>query len=270
MRFEFNGHEVYASTGGKQHQDGNPYLVFLHGAGSSHLVWTQQSRSFAYAGFNVLAVDFPGHNLSGGEPLVDVEGQSKWLVSVLDHLGISKATLVGHSQGGLVALETAATHPDRVAACVFVATSGAIPVNDMLISTAETKEHRAKSSMTAWGLGPDAHHFDNTVPGFSHVGMGLRTMDLNPQGAVAADLKACAAYAGGFEKAATLACPTLCVFGGKDKMTPLKFGLKLADALPDNTLHIIADSGHTIPGERPHELNAFMRTFLADQLKETA
>ncbi|MDJ0614835.1 MAG: alpha/beta hydrolase [Rhizobiaceae bacterium] len=262
MRFELNGHEVHASTGGRDHKDGQEYLIFLHGAGSSHLVWSQQSRSFAYAGYNVLAVDFPGHNLSGGDLLPTVEEQANWVVSVMDHLGIEKATLVGHSQGGLVCLEMGSKSADRVEKIIFVATAGAIPVNDMLISTAETKEGRAKSSMTAWGLGPDAHHFENTVPGFSHVGMGLRTMDLNPEGAVANDLKACAGFDGGLEKAASISCPTMCVLAGKDKMTPVKFGRKLADALPNNTLHVLADAGHTIPGERPHELNALMRDFL--------
>jgi len=110
----------------------------------------------------------------------------------------------------------------------FVATAAAIPVNDMLISMAETKQHRAKSSMTAWGLGPDAHHFENSVPGFSNVGNGLRTMDLNEEGALPVDLKACA----GFEN-----------------------GLDIAAILPH--------SGHTIPVERPHELNQYLRDFLA-------
>jgi len=264
MRFEFQGNEVYASTGGRDHKEGQPFLIFMHGAGSSHLVWSQQSRSFAYGGYNVLAVDFPGHNLSGGDMLPSVEVQAEWLVGVMDNLGIDKATLVGHSQGGLVCLETASSFPDRVASAVFVATASSIPVNDMLINSAETTEPRAKSSMTAWGLGPDAHHFDNTVPGFSHVGIGLRTMDLNLQGAVANDLKACAAYEGGHEKATQIKCRTMTVLAGKDKMTPVKFGLKLAEALPNNVLHVLKDSGHTIPGERPHELNAFLREFLKD------
>jgi len=57
MKFQIDGTEVYASTGGKEHIDGQPYLIFMHGAGSSHLVWSQQSRSFAYGGYNVLSVD---------------------------------------------------------------------------------------------------------------------------------------------------------------------------------------------------------------------
>ena len=170
---------------------------------------------------------------------------------------------MGHSQGGLVALETVGRMPEKVEKIAFVATAAAIPVNDALISTAESKEPRAKSSMTSWGLGPDAHHFGNTVPGFSHAGMGLRIMDLNPEGALPDDLKACAGYESGISIAKAVKCPTLCVLAGKDKMTPVKFGKQLAEALPDNTLHILKHSGHTIPTECPHELNEFLREFLS-------
>lgn len=264
MKFKLNGIDVYASTGGRDPVEGQPWLIFMHGAGSSHLVWSQQSRSFAYAGYNVLALDFPGHNLSGGEPRKFVETQAQWVVEVMNHLKIKTASLVGHSQGGLVALYMGAHYPSRVTSLIFVATAAAIPVNDVLISTAEKKEPHAKAAMTAWGLGPDAHHYENTVPGFSHIGNGLRIMDLNQAGAVANDLKACAAFEGGIDMAAKVSCPSMCVLAEKDKMTPVKFGMKLAAALPNNTLHILKDSGHTIPGERPHELNEYIRNFLAE------
>lgn len=262
MRFQLDGEEVYASTGGREAIDGQPWLVFLHGAGSSHLVWSQQSRSFAYGGFNVLAVDFPGHNLSGGEALTSIASQADWLIKVFDQLGIEKATLVGHSQGGLVCLAMSQKAPERLEKLVFVATAAAIPVNPQLVETAETKEHVAKSSMTAWAHGPDAHHFDNTVPGFSHIGNGLRTMDLNVKGALAHDLKSCAAYENGLEIASKIKCPTMCVLAAQDKMTPAKFGMKLAEALPNNRLHVLENSGHSIPVEAPHELNQYLRDFL--------
>ena len=262
MKFIVNGLQAYASTGGREPVEDQPWMIFMHGAGSSHLVWSQQSRSFAYGGYNVLALDFPGHNLSKGTPLTCVESQAAWLISVMNKLKIKEASLIGHSQGGLVALYAGAYYPSRVTKVVFVATAAAIPVNDMLISSAENTQPKAKSAMTAWGHGPDAHHFENSVPGFSNIGNGLRTMDLNTGKALPTDLKACAIFDGGLDMAARIKCPTMCVLADKDKMTPVKFGKKLADALPDNTLHVLEKSGHTIPTERPHELNALMREFI--------
>ena len=262
MKFEVNGSRVYASTGGREPKAGQEWLIFLHGAGSSHLVWNQQTRALAYDDYNILALDFPGHNLSGGEALPDIEAQAAWVVTVMDQLNIAKATFIGHSQGGLVSLMLWQNAQERVEKIVFVATAAAIPVNEMLISTAETKEPMAKASMTAWAHGPDAHSFENSVPGFSNIGLGLRTMDLNPVGSLPTDLKACNSFEGGLEVAAGVTCPTMCVLAAKDRMTPLKFGMKLAEALPNNTLHVVPDSGHTIPTERPIELNAMLRAFL--------
>ncbi len=262
MRFEINGSEVYVTTGGKDHQERNPWMVFLHGAGGSHLAWSQQTRSFAYNGYNVVAPDFPGHNLSAGDPLKSVEAQADWLAAVMDHLSIKSAILVGHSQGGLVCLDLSTKRPELIEKIVFVATAAAIPVNNMLTSTAEEHEPKAKEAMTSWGLGPEAHQFDNTVPGFSHIGVGLRVMDLNAEGALPADLHACDDYAGGIEVAKAIKTPTMCVMAGKDRMTPLKFGKQLSEALPNNTLHVIEKSGHMLPLEYPRELNDYIREFL--------
>ena len=262
MRFEIDGSEVYASTGGRDHKDGNPWLIFLHGSGGSHLVWSQQTRSFAYGGYNVLAPDFPGHNLSGGEPLKSIGAQADWIAAVMDQLSIKSAVLVGHSQGGLVCLDLSAKRPELIEKIVFVATAAAIPVNSALIETAEKQEPRARESMTLWGFGPVAHKFDNTVPGFSHIGNGLRVMDLNKTGALSTDLRACNDYQDGINAAQAVSCPTICVLAGKDRMTPLKFGKQLAEALPKNTLHIIKDSGHMLQLEFPGELNEKVREFL--------
>ncbi|MEZ5792610.1 MAG: alpha/beta fold hydrolase [Nitratireductor sp.] len=65
MHFEVDGIPAYASTGGRKHDPDKPWIVFLHGAGSSHLSWVLQTRALSYDGWNVLAPDMPGHNLTG-------------------------------------------------------------------------------------------------------------------------------------------------------------------------------------------------------------
>jgi len=262
MKIRIGDDEIHVATGGREHKAGLPYVVFLHGAGNSHLTWVSQTRAIAYDDYNVVAPDMPGHNLSSGEPIEGIEAQADWYIKLLGALKCDKAVLVGHSQGGLIALETASRAPDMVSGIVFVASAGAIPVNDMLINMAENKQDKAISSMTSWGLGPHSHMHDNTWPGASNVYYGLEVMELNPDAALPRDLKACAAYDKGLEKAAGLKVPTLCIFAEKDRMTPLKFGMALANALPQNELHVIADSGHTIPHEKPREVNALLRGFL--------
>ena len=125
MRIDVAGTEVYAYTGSRPLDDTLPTVVFVHGAGNDHSVWALQSRYFAFHGWNVLAVDLPGHDRSGGAALPSVEELAEWLPAVLDAAGIGKAALVGHSLGSLAVLECAARRPGRVARICLLYTSDA-------------------------------------------------------------------------------------------------------------------------------------------------
>lgn len=262
MKVQLNGSEVHVATGGRAHVAGRPFVVFLHGAGNCHLTWVSQTRALAYDNYNIIAPDMPGHNLSRGEPIVGIEAQADWYLGLLDALDCDKAVLVGHSQGGLIALEMASRAPSRVAGIGFIATANAIPVNDALIGMAENRQDKAIDMMTSWGHGPRAHMHDNTWPGASNITYGLEVMELNRKEALAIDLKACADFDTGLEKAKGISVPTLCIFAEKDRMTPVKFGKALAAALPDNELHVLAGAGHMLPLEKPREVNALLRGFL--------
>ena len=262
MKVNVRGAEVHIATGGRDHVEGQKTIMFLHGSGSSHLVWISQTRTFAYDGLNVVAADMPGHNLSKGDPLEGIEDQAKWALELLDTLKIKEVILVGHSQGGLTALEMSRQSPERVSAITFMATAAAIPVNDFLLDMASNKQDRAISSMTSWGHGPQAHMHDNTWPGASQVNIGIDVMEQNAEGALSSDLLACSKYENGLEIASSLECPTMCVLAEKDKMTPLKFGKKLAASLQNNEMNILAGAGHMLPTERPREINELLRGFL--------
>ncbi|TCD12308.1 alpha/beta fold hydrolase [Oricola cellulosilytica] len=263
MRVSVNGHEAFAATGGKPHRDGLPWIIFLHGSGQSHITWTQQVRALGYDGFNTAAVDFPGHGLSNGAPLTSIGAMADWLIAFMDAAGIPEAHIVGHSQGCLVALELGARYPERVSSIAFIATGAAIPVNPGLVALAGKDEPRAIDAMLSWGFGAFAHHQDNSVPGSSLIFGGVRTMQGNVPGALETDLKACNAYDIGAQQAAKIACPTACILAGADRMTPLKAGLALAEALDKPTVTIIDNAGHMLPGEHPHEVNRALRAFHA-------
>lgn len=267
MRFEINGNQIYAATGGRQHQEGKPWIVFIHGSGFNHLVWIQQTRALAYDGWNVLAPDLPGHHLSAGEPVFGAEAMAAWMLEAMDAAGCGKAVLCGHSMGGLVALELARRAPERVEAAIFVATASAIPVNELLMNLARNDEESAFGAMVAWAYGAHAHNHENSWPGSSQIYAGLDIMRLNRQGALLTDLSTCASYSTGVESARAASIPTLCVFSKLDRMTPVKGGFTLADALYDNQTILLANCGHAIPTESPRELNSAIRKFLAARFK---
>ena len=119
------GREVYAYTGARPRVPAQRTIVFVHGAANDHGVWAWQSRYFAHHGFNVLAVDLPGHGRSEGAALASVEAVADWIVALLDAAGAERAALVGHSLGALAALECAARHPERVEKIVLAGAGGA-------------------------------------------------------------------------------------------------------------------------------------------------
>ena len=252
----------YFSTGGRTHQDGAPFLIFLHGSGQSHLSWVLQSRYFAYQGFNIIAPDFPGHGLSDGAPLASIEEMADWIIALMDSLGIDKAVILGHSQGGLVGLELAARYAGRVDKLVLIATALAIPVNDYLVSSSRDKQPAAIKMMTGWGHGGIAHFHDNTQPGFSHLGFGRALMAGNDTTSLHADLGACNAYDGGPKAASQITQPCLIILAGADKMTPIKKGRELANAITGSQLVEIAGAGHMLPSESPDGVNIALDVFL--------
>ena len=67
MELTVRGHRTYCYTGGKDFDASKPTAVFLHGVLNDHSVWGLQSRYLANHGWNVLAVDLPGHCRSAGE-----------------------------------------------------------------------------------------------------------------------------------------------------------------------------------------------------------
>lgn len=262
MKIEIDGVSVHVATGGRKHKDGLPFIVFLHGSGFSHLSFAQQTRSMAFDGYNVISADMPGHYLSDGKPIASIEGQAEWTLKVLDAFDARRAILIGHSQGGLIALEIASNAPERVEAIVFVGTAAAIPVNQALIDMAEKAPQKAMNAMVDWAHGSDAHLHDNQFPGASNIFLGVEVMGQSDGSALQADLKACNAYENGLEVAASLQCPTLCILSDQDKMTPPKAGKKLSEVLKSNETHVLANTGHMIPTERPHEVNSLVRAFL--------
>ena len=139
--------------------------MFVHGAANDHSVWALQSRYFAHHGWNVLAVDLPGHGRSGGAALASVEAIADWLPALLDAAGAERAALVGHSLGALAALACAARHPARVTKIALLGPAVPMPVTDLLLAAAKADDHAAFELINGWSCSPGKQLGGNTVPG---------------------------------------------------------------------------------------------------------
>ena len=262
MELEVSQQKTFVSTGGRDFDPRGKVLLFIHGSGQSHLSWLLQGRFFANRGWQVLAPDLPGHYLSGGEALATIEEQADWCAELLATLGVKTATIIGHSQGGLICLELARRHPAKVEKMAIIASAMAIPVNDALIDLAANVEPKAARAMVSWSHGSEGHRFDHSMPGQNHLGYGREVMGQNPAGVLLTDLKSCNNYQNGAEAAQAITCPSICILAEKDKMVPKKFGLKLAEQLTDCQVEVIAGAGHFVQSEKSFQTNSALRPFL--------
>ncbi len=153
MRLTVDGRAVYAATGGRAHGAARPLAVLLHGAGLDHTAWALQSRWLAFHGWNVLALDLPGHGGSDGPAHSTIDALSAWLLNLLAGLAATEVALIGHSMGALIALQTAAIAPDRCQHLVLIGAAAAMPVHPDLLSAAKGNEHLAIDMVNLWGHG---------------------------------------------------------------------------------------------------------------------
>ncbi len=262
MKLTVEGTEAFAATGGRPFDPARPALVFIHGAGMDHTVWTLQTRYFAHHGWSVLALDLPGHGGSAGPALEDVPAMAAWVLKAVQATGAERFALAGHSLGALIALEAASRAGDAALGLMMLGAAAAMPVNPALQGAADGGEHGAVEAMIGWGFGRPAQIGGNRAPGAWMPGAGLRTLERGLKGPLGVDLKASNGYAGATEAAGKVSCPVLIVAGDDDRMTPLKGAKALAGSFSDARLAVLPATGHMMSIERPDEVLDTLRDFL--------
>ncbi len=263
MKFTVAGQPAYAYTGGKPPVPDAPAIVFLHGAQQDHSCWTLQSRWFAHHGHTVLAPDLPGHGRSDGPPLASIEALADWTAALLDAAGLARASLVGHSMGSLIALETALRHPARIERCALLGSALPMPVSDTLLDAARHDEAKAAALINAFSYSPGAQFGGSAVPGLWMTGVNQRLMERQKPGVFHTDLAACNAYARDPASLAGLRCPLLVIAGTRDRMTAPRAARAIADSIPGSRLVNIEGSGHALMAEKPDAVLDALRAFMA-------
>ena len=112
---------MFVSTGGLEIDNQKPSILLMHGSGLSHIVWSLHEQFYSSQGFNVLAVDLPGHGDSEGPSLSSIQEISDWVKDLANELNLKKINFIGHSQGCLVGVDFASRYPELIERLVLVA-----------------------------------------------------------------------------------------------------------------------------------------------------
>jgi pimeloyl-ACP methyl ester carboxylesterase len=273
MYIQVNGAKTYCYTGGKPFNPAQPTVVFIHGVLNDHSVWILQSRYLAHHGWNVLAVDLPGHCKSEGEAPASVEAAADCIVALLDAAGVQKASLVGHSWGSLIALEAAARLKDRVSHLALVGTAYPMKVSPALIEASMNDPVKAMTMVNVFSRStlaapPSAMGAGTWVYG---TGMALGRRVLASNTAVNVfhrGFVACDSYARGEAAMAEVACPVLFLLGAVDQMTTPKAAqglIQLAQAAGKQHRVMKIPVGHNQMTEAPEATLFALRDFLAER-----
>lgn len=260
MQISVNGFDTFVGTGGRPFDPKLPAVVMIHGAGFDHSTWALHDRWFAHHGYGVLAPDLPGHGRSAGTPLTTIADLADWTAALIDAAGATQARLIGHSMGSLIALETAARHPQKITRLDLMGTAATLTVGPDLLKDAEANDHGAIDMVSIWGLGFQAELGGSLAPGLWMHGGAQRVLEASKPGVLFTDLTACNNYQNALAAAAGVTIPVTVILGERDMMTPAKAGKALAAALPNARTVILPGAGHMMMVERPDEVLAALRS----------
>jgi pimeloyl-ACP methyl ester carboxylesterase len=249
-------------------------LVLLHGITLRSDVWAPQLQQLADR-YRVIAVDLRGH----GESKAGTDGYGLGrlatdLATLLEALDLHDAVVVGHSMGGMTAMQFSGQHPEvlaeRVAGLVFVATRahqvlppgldrGArrlVAEGLSMVESGRDLPARATVNLRAARLAFGDHPSRRAVEIVAEMGASMVPDALLPS------------LAGLLEHDARDALratdtPSLVVVGTRDLLTPVPAARHLAHLLPSSELVVLPKAGHQLMQERPDELAELIDAFVA-------
>ena len=247
-------------------------LLLVHGTGGSWQSWLENIAELGREN-RVIAVDLPG--FGGSEaPASDaqVDEYSETLVDLLDHVGVERVVVAGHSLGGLISTDLALRRPDRVRGLILVNGTGiaigrlrlALIVRTFLVFGAV---FRRTGMLRAVARRPRLRRA--FLYGFIRdpAGMGAELASETIPLMVAPGLETAVragAHASGRLPPDRIQVPTLLLWGRHDRILRLELAEELAATIPDARLQVIDEAGHAPMFERPDEFNQAVGAFLRE------
>jgi aminoacrylate hydrolase len=243
-----------------------PPVVLVQGVGVIGKGWQPQIDGLADR-FTLIDIDNRGIGdsvLAGGD--VSVEAMADDVRAVIEAEGLDRVHLVGHSMGGLIALQLALAAPTRIASlallCTFLrGTQGSTPTLGMLLTAIRSRVGTRRMRRQAFLelILPSA-----ALQGIDRNAVAARLAvlfghDLADQPAVTmTQLRAMGRYDASTRLGALATIPTLVMSGRHDRIALPAHGRGLADAIPGARFIEIAEAGHALPIQCAPQVNQIL------------
>ncbi len=240
-----------------------PAVIFLHGIGGGDASFADQLGAFP--GFRTIAWNMPGYGRS--EPKIwppSFASLSQALGEFIEALSLPAVHLVGHSIGGMVALEHTIRRPDQVASLSVIGSTPSFGGPDESFKEAflkarlaplergKTMEQMARESAPAL-VGPNADEACLAAVAAPMAKVSEKTWR---------GILECLVTFNRRDDLAKVAQPCCLIAGEHDQNAPPRTMQKMAEKLTDAEYHLIAGAGHMINQEAAQEINAILLDFL--------
>jgi pimeloyl-ACP methyl ester carboxylesterase len=254
-----------------------PALLLIHGIGDSSETWRELIPILARS-YTVVAPDLLGHGRSS-KPRADysVAGYANGMRDLLSILGIDRATIVGHSLGGGVAMQFAYQYPERCERVVLDATGGvcpevhpllrlaAWPNADLVLPLLQSRPVHALGRLAFHALRSLDHDLGRDANDLLRVFDALP--DITSRRAFIRTLRSVVDFRG---QAVTMldrcylaeALPVLLVWGARDAVIPVEHGRIAHAAMPSSQLVVFERAGHFPHRSEPGRFLQVMEEFL--------
>jgi pimeloyl-ACP methyl ester carboxylesterase len=255
------GHRVSGNPEG-------PPLLLLNGSMMTMGAWEPIAGPLGEA-YKLIRCDFRGQIFSPGEAEPHLAAHVADVVALLDSLGVERVHAAGTSFGGLVAVELAILHPERVISLAAITTGSRV---DAELWEGSVLVREAALAGASGGDGgkvldlilPKTYSPEFLTANAELLGIHRRQTALLP----ATWYRGVAAIISSLEGLdltpglARIRCPTLVLAAGEDQMFPLASARALADGIPGARFEVVPGS-HAIVIEKPDEVVRILREFLA-------
>lgn len=229
---------------------GEPYgeapirVVFLHGWARRALDFAECARELAGQGVGSVALDLPGF---GASPLPTVAGGARYyaelLAPVLGQISDGPLVLVGHSNGGNIALVLAVTHPELVSALVV---TGSPLLRSPSLAHSPWR-YRVTRFLHAKGIVSEGH--------MEAARQRYGSTDYRNASGLLRDILVATVNESYEDELARVRVPVTMVWGALDREVPESVARRASALLhTPHTFHSVAGVGHLLPTEAPHEL----------------
>lgn len=240
---------------------GNTALVFIHGWCSNRTFWREQLNTINDK-YRVVSIDLPGHGKSGRDREVyTFSSFANDVKRVVESLDLKKIVLIGHSMGGLIALEAAQLMPDRIIGIVGIdAINNVEDVNpqEMMEPFISALQANFKGTMR---VALPRMLSSNATPEFIEW---ITENSIEADSTMAISIVREISNVDQKNLLSLVNIPVRCIYASSDDLTEFNARLETNKKYADFDAVAVKDVGHFLHLEKPEEVNQHLMYFLSE------